>query len=120
MTTTTTKIVDEQEDIYLEEFTKQNEINEETFGKNLKKLSSFRFFTSIHLGIISGILNFTGFIGFMLYIIGYFVIGFVLSTLLPNNKTCFKGISIISHGLLEHIMTYLIFWVMIYNFIHIY
>jgi hypothetical protein len=118
--TTTSHIAEQEIDLYIDEFTKQNEVNEETFEKNIKKLSSFRFFTSIHLGIISGILNFTGFLGFMLYIIGYLLIGLILNCLISKNKTYFREVSLISHGLFEHIMTYLIFWVMIYNFIHIY
>ena len=75
-------------------------------------------------GMIAGILNITGIFGFLFFFIYSILIGIILYIIvnsISNGKTFFySNSSLITQNLTTNFMTYLIFWVMFYNFVHIY
>lgn len=83
-----------------------------------------RFYLTIYGGMIAGILNITGLLGFLFFIVYSLIIGlvfYIVVSLNHGNKTYFiSNTALITQNITSGFMTYLIFWVMFYNFVHIY
>ena len=103
---------------------KINEVNldEEVMNKNLEKVRSVRFFSTIFAGMVAGILGFTGFLGLGFYLISFFVVTILLLLHIKKQKGNFSTslFYLLVEGLFNHGMTYTIFWVMFYNLVYIY
>ena len=103
---------------------KINEVNldEEVMNKNLEKVRTVRFFSTIFSGMVSGILGFTGFLGLGFYLISFFVVTILLFLHIKKQKGNFSTslLNLLVEGLFNHGMTYTIFWVMFYNLVYIY
>ncbi len=107
-----------------QEYNKEKSFDEEMLKKNYEQLSSFRFYTTVFLGILAGILNLTGVNGFAFYFIGFLTIGVILYIVKLNSFSketfFFSNSSVIYQSIGGNAMIFLIFWVMFYNFVHIY
>ena len=101
---------------------KEKNLDEDTKKKNIEKVMSLRFFSTIFAGMVSGILGFTGFLGLGFYLINFFLVTIFLFVHIKTQKGNFSDslISLLLEGLFEHGMTYTIFWVMFYNLVYIY
>ena len=101
---------------------KEKNLDEDTMKKNIDKVMSLRFFSTIFAGMVSGILGFTGFLGLGFYLINFFLVTIFLFVHIKTQKGNFSDslISLLFEGLFEHGMTYTIFWVMFYNLVYIY
>ena len=100
----------------------EKNLDEEAMKKNIDKVMSLRFFSTIFAGMTSGILGFTGFFGLGFYLINFLFVTILLFLHIKNQKGNFSTslISLLLEGLFNHGMTYTIFWVMFYNLIYIY
>ena len=111
-------------DIDKQEYNKEKSLDEEMLKKNYDQLSSFRFYTTVFLGVLAGILNLTGVSGFAFYFIGFLIIGIMLYVIKFNSLSkgtfFFSNSSVIYYSIGGNAMIFLIFWVMFYNFVHIY
>ena len=101
---------------------KEKNLDEEAIKKNIDKVMSLRFFSTIFAGMSSGILGFTGFLGLGFYLINFLFVTILLFLHIKNQKGNFSTslISLLFEGLFNHGMTYTIFWVMFYNLVYIY
>ena len=101
---------------------KEKNLDEEAIKKNIDKVMSIRFFSTIFAGMSSGILGFTGFFGLGFYLINFLFVTILLFLHIKNQKGNFSTslISLLFEGLFNHGMTYTIFWVMFYNLVYIY
>ena len=100
----------------------EKNLDEETMNKNIEKVMSLRFFSTIFAGMVAGILGFTGFSGLGFYLINFFVVTILLFLHIQKQKGHFSTslLSLLFEGLFNHGMTYTIFWVMFYNLVYIY
>ena len=100
----------------------EKNLDEEAMKKNIDKVMSLRFFSTIFAGMTSGILGFTGFFGLGFYLINFLFVTILLFLRIKNQKGNFSTslISLLLEGLFNHGMTYTIFWVMFYNLVYIY
>ena len=100
----------------------EKNLDEEAMKKNIDKVMSLRFFSTIFAGMTSGILGFTGFFGLGFYLINFLFVTILLFLHIKNQKGNFSTslISLLLEGLFNHGMTYTIFWVMFYNLVYIY
>ena len=100
----------------------EKNLDEEAMKKNIDKVMSLRFFSTIFAGMTSGILGFTGFFGLGFYLINFLFVTVLLFLHIKNQKGNFSTslISLLLEGLFNHGMTYTIFWVMFYNLVYIY
>ena len=100
----------------------EKNLDEEAMKKNIDKVMSLRFFSTIFAGMTSGILGFTGFFGLGFYLINFLFVTILLFLHIKNQKGNFSTslISLLFEGLFNHGMTYTIFWVMFYNLVYIY
>ena len=100
----------------------EKNLDEETMNKNIEKVMSLRFFSTIFAGMVAGILGFTGFLGLGFYLINFFVVTILLFLHIKKQKGNFSTslVSLLFEGLFNHGMTYTIFWVMFYNLVYIY
>ncbi len=100
----------------------EKNLDEETMNKNIEKVLSLRFFSTIFAGMVAGILGFTGFTGLGFYLINFFFVTILLFLHIKKQKGNFSTslISLLFEGLFNHGMTYTIFWVMFYNLVYIY
>ena len=100
----------------------EKNLDEETMNKNIEKVMSLRFFSTIFAGMEAGILGFTGFSGLGFYLINFFVVTILLFLHIKKQKGNFSTslVSLLFEGLFNHGMTYTIFWVMFYNLVYIY
>ena len=72
-------------------------------------------------GFIAGTINLTGIMGFIFYFIYFILIGVLILLFSTNKENHFlTSTTCVFNGLMGNIMVYLIFWVMFYNFVHIY
>ena len=101
---------------------KEKNLDEDTMKKNIDKVMSLRFFSTIFAGMVSGILGFTGFFGLGFYLINFLIVTVLLFLHIKNQKGNFSTslLSLLFEGLFNHGMTYTIFWVMFYNLVYIY
>ena len=101
---------------------KEKNLDEDTVKKNVEKVMSLRFFSTIFAGMVSGILGFTGFYGLGFYLINFFIVTILLFLHIKTQKGNFSDslLSLLFEGLFQHGMTYTIFWVMFYNLVYIY
>ena len=101
---------------------KEKNLDEEVMKKNIDKVMSLRFFSTIFAGMASGILGFTGFFGLGFYLINFLIVTILLFIHIKNQKGNFSTslTSLLFEGLFNHGMTYMIFWVMFYNLVYIY
>ena len=101
---------------------KEKNLDEEAVKKNIDKVMSLRFFSTIFAGMVSGILGFTGFFGLGFYLINFLIVTVLLFLHIKNQKGNFSTslLSLLFEGLFNHGMTYTIFWVMFYNLVYIY
>ena len=101
---------------------KEKNLDEDTMKKNIDKVMSLRFFSTIFAGMVAGILGFTGFFGLCFYLINFLLVTVLLFLHIKNQKGNFSTslISLLFEGLFNHGMTYTIFWVMFYNLVYIY
>ena len=101
---------------------KEKNLDEDTMKKNMDKVMSLRFFSTIFAGMVSGILGFTGFFGLGFYLINFLIVTVLLFIHIKNQKGNFSTslLSLLFEGLFNHGMTYTIFWVMFYNLVYIY
>ncbi len=101
---------------------KEKNLDEDTMKKNIDKVMSLRFFSTIFAGMASGILGFTGFFGLGFYLLNFLLVTVLLFLHIKNQKGNFSTslISLLFEGLFTHGMTYTIFWVMFYNLVYIY
>ena len=101
---------------------KEKNLDEDTMKKNIDKVMSLRFFSTIFAGMVSGILGFTGFFGLGFYLINFLIVTVLLFIHIKNQKGNFSTslLSLLFEGLFNHGMTYTIFWVMFYNLVYIY
>ena len=101
---------------------KEKNLDENTMKKNIDKVMSLRFFSTIFAGMVSGILGFTGFFGLGFYLINFLIVTVILFLHIKNQKGNFSTslLSLLFEGLFNHGMTYTIFWVMFYNLVYIY
>ena len=101
---------------------KEKNLDEDTMKKNIDKVMSLRFFSTIFAGMVAGILGFTGFFGLGFYLINFLLVTVLLFLHIKNQKGNFSTslISLLFEGLFNHGMTYTIFWVMFYNLVYIY
>ena len=101
---------------------KEKNLDEDTMKKNIEKVMSLRFFSTIFAGMVSGILGFTGFLGLGFYLINFFLVTILLFLHIKTQKGNFAYslVSLLFEGLFQHGMTYTIFWVMFYNLVYIY
>ena len=100
----------------------EKNLDEEAIKKNIDKVMSLRFFSTIFAGMSSGILGFTGFLGLGFYLINFLFVTILLFLHIKNQKGNFSTslISLLFEGLFNHGMTYILFWVMFYNLVYIY
>ena len=100
----------------------EKNLDEEAIKKNIDKVMSLRFFSTIFAGMASGILGFTGFFGLGFYLLNFFLVTIFLFLHIKNQKGNFSTslLSLLFEGLFNHGMTYTIFWVMFYNLVYIY
>ena len=100
----------------------EKNLDEETMNKNIEKVMSLRFFSTIFAGMVSGILGLTGFLGLGFYLLNFFIVTLLLFLHIKKQKGNFSTslLSLLFQGLFSHGMTYTIFWVMFYNLIYIY
>ena len=100
----------------------EKNLDEQAMKKNIDKVMSLRFFSTIFAGMTSGILGFTGFFGLGFYLINFLFVTILLFLHIKNQKGNFSTslISLLLEGLFNHGMTYTIFWVMFYNLVYIY
>ena len=101
---------------------KEKNLDEETIKKNIDKVMSLRFFSTIFAGMVSGILGFTGFFGLAFYLLNFLLVTVLLFLHIKTQKGNFSDslLSLLFEGLFQHGMTYTIFWVMFYNLVYIY
>ena len=101
---------------------KEKNLDEEAMKKNIDKVMSVRFFSTIFAGMTSGILGFTGFFGLGFYLINFLIVTLLLFIHIKNQKGNFSTslLSLLFEGMFNHGMTYMIFWVMFYNLVYIY
>lgn len=86
-----------------------------------KKILYSKFYCTMLAGIVAGILNLTGIYGFLFYFIQFFIIGVIILLNNVSKSNCFTDLSSLIHfGLVSNLMIYVIFWIMFYNFVHIY
>ena len=114
--------IDENFDKIKQATIKEKNIDDEVIKKNIDKVMSLRFFSTIFAGMTSGILGFTGFFGLGFYLINFLIVTILLFLHIKNQKGNFATslISLLFEGLFNHLMTYTIFWVMFYNLVYIY
>ncbi len=100
----------------------EKNLDEETMNKNIDKVMSLRFFSTIFAGMVAGILGLTGFSGLGFYLINFFIVTILLFLHIKKQKGnfCTSLLSLLFQGLFNHGMTYTIFWVMFYNLVYIY
>ena len=100
----------------------EKNLDEEAIKKNIDKVMSLRFFSTIFAGMVAGILGFTGFFGLGFYLINFFIVTIFLFLHIKNQKGNFSTslLSLLFEGLFNLGMTYTIFWVMFYNLVYIY
>lgn len=90
----------------------------------IKNILVSRFYTTVLAGVIAGITNLTGLNGFVFYFIYFIIVGLIIHT--SHSVASEKGTHFLSNstyilnGCMGNIMVYLIFWVMFYNFVHIF
>ena len=101
---------------------KEKNLDEDAIKKNIEKVLSLRFFSTIFVGMVSGILGFTGFIGLGFYLVNFLLVTILLFLHIKSQKGNFSDslLSLLFEGLFQHGMTYTIFWVMFYNLVYIY
>ena len=101
---------------------KEKNSDEDAIKKNIEKVMSLRFFSTIFAGMVSGILGFTGFIGLGFYLVNFLLVTILLFLHIKSQKGNFSDslLSLLFEGLFQHGMTYTIFWVMFYNLVYIY
>ncbi len=101
---------------------KEKNLDEDAIKKNIEKVLSLRFFSTIFAGMVSGILGFTGFIGLGFYLVNFLLVTILLFLHIKSQKGNFSDslLSLLFEGLFQHGMTYTIFWVMFYNLVYIY
>ena len=101
---------------------KEKNLDEDAIKKNIEKVMSLRFFSTIFAGMVSGILGFTGFIGLGFYLVNFLLVTILLFLHIKSQKGNFSDslLSLLFEGLFQHGMTYTIFWVMFYNLVYIY
>ena len=101
---------------------KEKNLDEDAIKKNIEKVMSLRFFSTIFAGMVSGILGFTGFIGLGFYLVNFLFVTILLFLHIKSQKGNFSDslLSLLFEGLFQHGMTYTIFWVMFYNLVYIY
>ena len=101
---------------------KEKNLDEDAIKKNIEKVMSLRFFSTIFAGMVSGILGFTGFIGLGFYLVNFLLVTILLFLHIKSQKGNFSDslLSLLLEGLFQHGMTYTIFWVMFYNLVYIY
>ena len=114
--------VDEIFEKIKENMINEKNLDEEIMNKNIEKVKSVRFFSTIFAGMVSGILGFTGFMGLGFYLLNFFVVTILLFLHIKKQKGNFSTslLSLLFEGLFNHGMTYTIFWVMFYNLVYIY
>ena len=100
----------------------EKNLDEETMNKNIEKVMSLRFFSTLFAGMVSGILGFTGFVGLGFYLVNFLVVTILLFLHIQKQRGNFSPslLSLLFQGLFTHGMTYTIFWVMFYNLVYIY
>ncbi len=100
----------------------EKNLDEETMNKNIEKVMSLRFFSTMFAGMVAGILGFTGFSGLGFYLVNFFVVTILLFLHIQKQKGNFSTsvLYLLFQGLFNHGMTYTIFWVMFYNLVYIY
>ena len=100
----------------------EKNLDEETMNKNIEKIMSLRFFSTIFAGMVAGILGFTGFSGLGFYLLNFFIVTILLFLHIQKQKGNFSTsvLYLLFQGLFNHGMTYTIFWVMFYNLVYIY
>eukprot|EP00695_Tsukubamonas_globosa_P000885 TRINITY_DN1825_c0_g1_i1.p2 TRINITY_DN1825_c0_g1~~TRINITY_DN1825_c0_g1_i1.p2 ORF type:complete len:106 (-),score=6.16 TRINITY_DN1825_c0_g1_i1:172-489(-) len=97
-------------------------LSKEKIDKNEKILSNCRTFASILGGCVTGVLGLTGLLGFVLY----FVCSILLSLgLLVKSKFSTKryfrtSSSIWTSGVGSGLMTYILFWTLMYDIVYIF
>ena len=101
---------------------KEKNLDEDAIKKNIEKVMSLRFFSTIFAGMVSGILGLTGFIGLGFYLVNFLFVTILLFLHIKSQKGNFSDslLSLLFEGLFQHGMTYTIFWVMFYNLVYIY
>ena len=100
----------------------EKNLDEETMNKNIDKVMSLRFFSTIFAGMVAGILGFTGFLGLGFYLANFLVVTVLLFLHIKKQKGNFSTslVNLLFQGMFNHGMTYTIFWVMFYNLVYIY
>ena len=100
----------------------EKNLDEEIVNKNIEKVMSLRFFSTMFAGMVAGILGFTGFLGLGFYLLNFLVVTALLFIHIKKQKGNFSTslLSLLFQGLFNHGMTYTIFWVMFYNLVYIY
>ncbi len=101
---------------------KEKNLDEDVIKKNMEKVMSLRFFSTIFAGMAAGILGLTGFIGLGFYLLNFLLVTVLLFLHIKNQRGNFSNslISLLFEGLFNHGMTYILFWVMFYNLVYIY
>ena len=101
---------------------KEKNLDEDVIKKNMEKVMSLRFFSTIFAGMAAGILGLTGFIGLGFYLLNFLLVTVLLFLHIKNRRGNFSNslISLLFEGLFNHGMTYILFWVMFYNLVYIY
>ncbi len=93
-----------------------------TIQKNIEKIITFRFFSSILAGIIAGTLALSGILGIGFYFINFLFTSIFVYIFMSTQKGNFFSsfLNMVLSGLVSHGMVYTIFWVMFYNLVYIY
>ena len=116
------KHADDIFEIIKESLINEKNLDEEKMNKNIEKVMSVRFFSTLFAGMVSGILGFTGFSGLGFYLLNFLVVTILLFLHIKRQKGNFSPslLSLLFQGLFTHGMTFTIFWVMFYNLVYIY
>lgn len=116
------KVKDEDLEKLKETILYEKNLDDKAIKKNNDAILYVRIVTTIFAGMLSGILNLTGFKGLICYFIFFLIVTPILFFHITKQKGNFSTniISYLSTGLFSNIMIYIIFWVLFYNLIHIY
>lgn len=102
----------------------ENIINSEFLLQNIKQINNFRTIMGIIIGSICGILGINGFFGFLIFILLSLIgsIAIIAFKMKFNSKDFIlkKNINFIIDGFTEQLLTFILFWTLLYGLIHLY
>ncbi|KAI6649608.1 Transmembrane protein 93 [Oopsacas minuta] len=97
-------------------------ISEPSLRFNLQQISYCRTTTAVLTGSTAGILGLTGVLGFVLYLSTAVLVSVILLAKAGANSASFfpSKSSLYLQGVLEEIVTYILFWTLLYGIVHVY